>query len=332
MLRFYLATRQDTPFATDLLWYQTLFSEQSKSQIVRSPGEADIVVLFESYGHHDLEYAMRLLDCPFIRDHLQKLFTINHNDIAWPLLRGCYTSLSKLQCNPSTVRAINYPSVYNWEVETASQTPPTETPIHLASFQGSIDSHVVRARLHRFFVKHPTIVVNDAKAAWFAHSELQKTSYIDSIRRSWFSLCPRGNSPSTYRLYESMALGRCPVIISDQWAPPRDIPWEECSITVAENDVPQLESILRRYQSHALQLGSRARELWLQSFHHQTKFRYYASQISELAQQPLPSWCQSTENYRRHWKSWSYRQSVGFTLPQRLLNKFLRSLGSKLSK
>jgi hypothetical protein len=89
--------------------------------------------------------------------------------------------------------------------------------------------------------------------------------YLTEIRTSKFVLCPRGLGTSSNRLYEVMQLGRVPVILADDWDPPRDLPWAEFSIRVAESDVPELRNILEPSESRAAAMGARAAAVWRES-------------------------------------------------------------------
>jgi len=70
--------------------------------------------------------------------------------------------------------------------------------------------------------------------------------YQSEIVRSVFCLCPLGWAPWSPRLVESVALGCVPVIIADGIRLPFDdvVPWQNISLTVAENEVGKLGWIL----------------------------------------------------------------------------------------
>ena len=42
----------------------------------------------------------------------------------------------------------------------------------------------------------------------------QKQDYIDAIRQSWFTLCPTGSGPNSIRIFECLALGSIPIVLS----------------------------------------------------------------------------------------------------------------------
>ncbi|MEL6665647.1 MAG: exostosin family protein [Pseudomonadota bacterium] len=41
-----------------------------------------------------------------------------------------------------------------------------------------------------------------------------KQDYIDAIRQSWFTLCPTGSGPNSIRIFECLALGSIPIVLS----------------------------------------------------------------------------------------------------------------------
>ncbi|KAI3450623.1 hypothetical protein Pfo_007288 [Paulownia fortunei] len=86
--------------------------------------------------------------------------------------------------------------------------------------------------------------------------------YQSEIVRSTFCLCPLGWAPWSPRLVESVALGCVPVIIADgiQLPFPSAVPWANISLTVAEDDVDRLGTILAHVA--ATNLSSIQRNLW----------------------------------------------------------------------
>lgn len=58
-----------------------------------------------------------------------------------------------------------------------------------------------------------------------------KQDYLDAICQSWFTLCPTGSGPNSIRIFESLALGSVPIILSRDLhlAGPSDL-WERAAI------------------------------------------------------------------------------------------------------
>ncbi|KZV37747.1 hypothetical protein F511_19815 [Dorcoceras hygrometricum] len=86
--------------------------------------------------------------------------------------------------------------------------------------------------------------------------------YQSEIFRSTFCLCPLGWAPWSPRLVESVALGCVPVIIADGIRLPFSsaVPWEDISLTVAEDNIANLGNILGDVA--ATNLTTIQRNLW----------------------------------------------------------------------
>ncbi|XP_078429018.1 putative glycosyltransferase At3g07620 isoform X2 [Wolffia australiana] len=87
-----------------------------------------------------------------------------------------------------------------------------------------------------------------------------KTTYINSMRRTKYCLCPRGYEANSPRLAEAFFYECVPVIISDNFVPPffEVLNWEAFSVVVPVNDIPRLKEILLaipREKYLALQYG-----------------------------------------------------------------------------
>lgn len=79
--------------------------------------------------------------------------------------------------------------------------------------------------------------------------------YVDLMRCSLFSLCPRGFGKTSYRLYEALHYGSIPVYIhdGDPWLPyAEEIDWESLAIVVSYKDVGGLYERLESYGAVAL--------------------------------------------------------------------------------
>jgi hypothetical protein len=83
----------------------------------------------------------------------------------------------------------------------------------------------------------------------------RRAHFIEIVRRSKFVLCPRGMATSSFRLYEAIAAGRVPVVLSDRWVQPVGPDWPSFSVRWPERLASQLpaylESIEDRYESMA---------------------------------------------------------------------------------
>jgi len=89
--------------------------------------------------------------------------------------------------------------------------------------------------------------------------------FIDYALNSKFCLCPRGYGLNSFRIYESMQLGCIPVIITDKFYLPweDELDWKDFSVLITENDIPNLEHILRSYSEEKINyMKNKINELW----------------------------------------------------------------------
>jgi hypothetical protein len=74
--------------------------------------------------------------------------------------------------------------------------------------------------------------------------EDRRERYRGVLGRSRFVLCPRGRGTSSFRLYETLAAGRVPVVISDEWVAPAGPDWDACCLRWPEGETHGLVDLL----------------------------------------------------------------------------------------
>jgi hypothetical protein len=195
-------------------------------------------------------------------------------------------------------------------------------PDYLFSFRGNLESWPLRRKLFKLFQNTAQAKMVSIDTAFHAHSDDQKREYVKDIVHSKFVLCPRGRSPSSYRLFEVMELGRCPVIISDDWVEIDGVRWEECAIIVPENRINDIPEILRRNADRASELGRRARASWEANFSESRRFQKMLSGLTELR----ANLDRNSIDYPRRWRSWAFYYANGWTIPQRAKTKWQNML------
>lgn len=248
-------------------------SEKSSHQLVSDPGEADLIFFTDEGRQPESDP----VNHPLYRRYRNKCFLFSVIDFPLPLLPGLYASLRKSEYDHGWART----GYYVWDCPTKTsqivftrydEIPFPENAKYLCSFAGSCQNATVRQRLKE--LTHPRYVVVDVnrdtiKAATAGDQEWIKKlqdQYVALVGDSKFSLCPRGGGTNTYRLYESMAMGRAPVILSDDWVAPSEPPWDEFSIRIAERDYQSLFQILEEHEDRAEEMGKKARYWWEQYF------------------------------------------------------------------
>ncbi len=321
-MNFYLATPADTSLVNPDLRFQALFTSCNElvcgRSVVGAPEAADIVVLFEAFSFKQVDYADDLARCPFAREYAEKILAVNYDDSCSAFLPGCYTSLTPAIYSPSLHRPCAYPKTYNRFVDAMAEGLLTRKPTLLASFRGNVRSQAVRRALAAELAGRAGFRVTEPVSGFHQHSEAEQVEYLEEIADSEFVLCPRGASPATYRMFEVMQMGRCPVILSDDWVPIPGIDWETCSLRVAEHLVRSLPEILAEHRERAAELGSNARRVWEMCFAIERKYQSYGDHLIELHESRRRDGPGGIEDLQRMWRSHDFRRRRGWTLMQRL--------------
>jgi len=249
--------------------------------------KAEMVLLTDVfYDHH----FWRVL---FNKEHLRRL---NHHYVYCEkalisrVLPGLATSMPKRPWDFGRYRAATYTSHSvsnsNAFISYEAIAPPRDL---LFSYVGR-ESHPMRRKIMKAFTGIADVWIEDSGEYdhWNLNApnrEARQKHYVEIIKRSQFVLCPRGWSPSSIRVYEVMACGRVPVIISDLWRPPQVAggpDWGSFSIFVTEAEIGSLEPILRNRAPEALEMGRRARESWEEYFSTQTEIKTLLRSAVEL--------------------------------------------------
>ena len=137
---------------------------------------------------------------------------------------------------------------------------------HLYSFKGGWHSgYMSSIRSDLFEMSHPESAVVENIGGWHFENvvysskqnkqkELNMTEkdkkrtqdYNKLLLQSRFSLCPSGSGPNSVRLWESLACGSIPVLLSDTLELPEHELWEQTIVRVNEKDVASVPDILEK--------------------------------------------------------------------------------------
>lgn len=321
VVRLYVPKRTNCDLVTSdtrfVDWFIAYNREDARIGFTDSAGESDIILLFEQYSYKTWNYAKTLEHSSLVRNHVERIYCVNYDSVGSGFLPGCYTSLTRSNYDPSLHRACCYPKRYNELAETYDVRDNRRTPTFLFSFVGKTRSYPLRAEIVRLLSSCPEGNICDVDVHFHRHTDEQKRSYVHSILDSWFVLCPRGSSPSSYRLFEAMGLGRCPVILSDAWVPVDGVDWRECSIRIAESDLAEVPRILKERLGDAPQLGRNAREAYESHFTHPMRYKSYLRAILDLHSAAREHGARDFESHRKRWRSLEFRRSNGWTVSQR---------------
>jgi hypothetical protein len=282
---------------------------------VFNPKKADAIIIQEENSFKNYRYIKNLELDGFISAYPEKVFTINTDDCATGLLRGLYTSLPRYRFNSSIHAIVPYIHFPNDLVFTAYEDKIN--PIYLASWRGNTKSNSLRPKMVSLLGAKNEFYIEQTDS-WLNHALDEKKSYVNLIRASKFSLCPAGWAPVSYRIYESMALGKCPVIIADHFVPPKGPNWNSFALFYPEKDLGGLSSYLHSKKNLAADLGRTAYEAWQTYFCADVIKEYYANTLLSLIRQTPKT---SKEAELKRWRSLNMYWKNKWTLPQRVLNK-----------
>lgn len=228
------------------------------------PATADLILFAELHGAGP--YFEKVRKHPLVRRYREKCFLFSSTPYAIPFLPGIYTSIERRWAT-NRARAGSYLGVSENEFVTFSE-PADDLP-WLYSFLGSTATAPVRARLRA--LSHPRGFFLDtaAEQACVLRGELNAAEmgaywqrYAESIRSSKFVLCPRGLSTSSVRLFDTMRMGRVPVILSDDWVAPTGPAWDKFSLRFGERELDRIIPALEEREREAVAMGLQARAAW----------------------------------------------------------------------
>lgn len=252
-------------------------AEQDRFRVHSVTGDAeaaDVILFVESYGagwHFE-----RVRRHALTRKYREKCFIFCTNPYVIPFLPGIYTGVDRRWASSRTVTGFYIGLDEN---ESTTFTPPATALPYLFSFTGSTATAPVRR--HLAAIRHPRALFQDTTADWerLLHGQMEPAEreayyrrYTDATKMSKFVLCPRGLSASTIRVFETMRMGRAPVILSDRWVPPPGPAWDKFAVRVPERAYEEIPRLLEARERDAVAMGELAREEWLNWFSDEAKF------------------------------------------------------------
>ena len=252
--------------------------------LCEDPDSADLILFLDGHQHYrDLDLkAIRLH--PLVTQFREKAFIYSEVDQPWCAMPGLYVAMPRSSFDPQRQRACAYLTVPNAYV--VPTTPPDEKDALLFSFMGRSGN---RTRERILAQKHPRAHIADTSSSDFFGShtneiENQKKRYAEVMSRSKFILCPRGAGPSSFRIFETMAAGRVPVILSDAWVPPAGPDWKNCAVFIPEKKVENLGAVLAEHEESFPLMAQTARRDWEEWFAPETLFHRMTEYLKEIVE------------------------------------------------
>ena len=256
--------------------------------LTSNPEDADIILFVDPHQHSDWRLPA-ICHSPLARQHRAKTLAYDERDQPYCALPGLYVSMPKPYFDEQRQRACCYVTSRNSYIESAALR--ISQPDYLFSFLGR-RCHPTREIMLGF--THPRSFVQDTSDYNFfgdtdSDIDAQQQRYAEVLARSKFVLCPRGAGPASYRLFETLAAGRVPVIVSDEWVAPDGPDWNACSLRVREADVLQIPALLEANEARYAQMARAARCEWEQWFASDVLFHRMVESCRDIiAQRRLP--------------------------------------------
>jgi hypothetical protein len=250
-------------------WLRTHAREDSLAWLTQDPQAADCILFVENHPGSD-PYFFEVMRCSLYRSFRHKCVLYHDADLTVTPLPTISPSVLQRQTRGGSKKSVHYIARLT-ENTTINETPPdwSNERAYTYSFVGSRRTHPLRAKLLRLARTDAYLKDTGQDRAWEMTAERKRAyeaEYVNVVNQSYFILCPRGIGPCTYRLFETMQLGRVPVIIADEWAHITGIAWDQFSITVAESQIEQIPRLLDSRRGEALEMGRRARSVWEEHF------------------------------------------------------------------
>lgn len=296
-MRFHLASvgRQEWNLSAVTLWHEVVAQDSVRRHtIVDDAAEADRIVFVDLQQHPDDPYLFGLRRHPLVRSYRHKVVVYDQRDRPVRTFPGVYVSAERRIFPHRGVVGGPYPHLHT------TVEPFEDDPDLLWTFSGA-RTHPVRDVL--LSLTDPRGLARDTSAIPMFSDALPDQQRVAAARgeyrtllsRSAFVLCPRGHGPSSFRLFETLAAGRVPVVISDSWLPPPRIDWETCIIRVAERDAGTVPTVLREAQHQWPRRAAAVRSVWQQNFAPDRIWDHIAQSLAEAPRRRgrVPWWAQS---------------------------------------
>jgi hypothetical protein len=284
-MKIFATTAMQTPGVATYRPLFTRLAEQDRfgvHSLCDDPSQADFILFLDAHQHYrDLELnAIRRH--PLVLQFREKAFVYSEADQPWCAMPGLYVAMPKSSFDTQRQRACAYLTLPNCYL--APTPAPDAATALLFSFMGRAGN---RTRQRIIQLKHPRAHIADTSAADFFGAQTdeidrQRKRYAEIIVRSKFVLCPRGAGASSFRIFETMAAGRVPVILSDAWVPPAGPDWQNCAVFIPERDVENVGAILETYEERFPYMAQAARREWEQWFAPDTLFHRMAESLKDI--------------------------------------------------
>ena len=112
---------------------------------------------------------------------------------------------------------------------------------YIASYIGR-PTHKIRTKLEDRITSNEKFYIKNITSMNSSISKENLELFEKLIKESYFSICPRGYGPTSFRLYESIQMGTVPIYISDKFFLPyiEFLDWSEFAILLKSRKISSL--------------------------------------------------------------------------------------------
>jgi hypothetical protein len=306
--------------AADLPWSRSLRAEfaavarldrRGEHTLVDEADSADIVLMLDAHQHL-ADWSMRATRThPYIRAYPEKVFVYDERDTPRDSLPGVYVAMPRRHFDARRHRAISY-----YRLKNDTRGVQNDDPDLLFSFQGR---RVAGIRSEVLTLEHPRAVVEDTSGLDFFAADAvglvrAQANYREVLGRSKFVLCPRGAGTASFRLFEALACGRVPVVVSDDWVEPKGVDWSSCSVRVPERNAAILPRLLEELEQEWPQMSQAARAAYDDWFSPEIWFHRVIEDCRDLGME-------GKLGVKRQWSTRAYWRSASNHWKHRLVSR-----------
>lgn len=262
--------------------------EHDRHQLVFDPKSADCILFIDAHYNLHVDYLSIVSEHTLTKKYPYKIFLYNEYDRPHLACRGLVVSMPKVLFSRARHRAVCYATnpmdQYSSEVLTTFRSK-------FCFFAGGCRYNPTRQRI----VKHlsnSTVDIADTSdvSPWVtgahAPSETQRTKSMNDYRRKLieyqYCLCPRGMGASSFRLFEALAMGSVPVVLSDDFVQPDIVDWSEGVVAYPQSRPKSIlsdqEKLFGQYQCRQQSISRMYRAHFSQS----SRWNYFGSELESL--------------------------------------------------
>ena len=144
--------------------------------------------------------------------------------------------------NHKTSKVIPLPLIYDGIIEKR-----IDKKNYLASYIGR-PTHDIRLKIEKKLKNIDNFYIKNLNSMDSNISNRDLNLFADMINQSYFSICPRGFGPTSFRLYESIQAGTIPIYITDKFFLPfkEFLDWQEFSVLLKPRKISSIPKIVDR--------------------------------------------------------------------------------------